>query len=57
MKLFRIAVLTAISIALCDCASVIDSVQHGFYVNSITAADKSHVTTATQLGYRLGIPF
>jgi hypothetical protein len=36
---------------------VIDSVQHGFYVNSITAADKSHVTTATQLGYRLGIPF
>ena len=56
MSLFRAVLLAAVSVMLSDCSSIIDSLSHGFYLNSSTVTDRSRPTTSTQLGYRLGIP-
>ncbi len=57
MRIFRALLLASMGIGLCNCASVLDSVRHGFYVNTSTVAEKSHFATANQFGYSLGIPF
>ncbi len=57
MRVLRVLLLAGLGVALCDCTSVVDSLRKGFYVNTSTVAERSHITTASQFGYRLGIPF
>ena len=56
MKLLQATLLIALSVALADCSSVMDGKSRGFFVNTNQNSAKSHLTNATKLGYRLGIP-